>query len=40
MRTLGAAVGAVLILLFLAICASKLTWHDPTTQEASADMRR
>jgi hypothetical protein len=40
MRTLGAAVGAVLILLFLAICASKLTWHDPTAQETAAEVRR
>jgi hypothetical protein len=40
MRTLGAAVGAMLILLFLALCAAKLTWHDPTTQEAAAEVRR
>jgi hypothetical protein len=32
MRTLGAAVGAVLVLLFLGIVATRLTWHNPTTQ--------
>jgi hypothetical protein len=40
MRTLGAAVGAMLILLFLAICAAKLTWHDPTSHDPVAEVRR
>ena len=39
-KTIGAAVGAVLILLFLAICAGKLTWHDPTQQEQMTEARR
>jgi hypothetical protein len=39
-KTIGAAVGATLILLFLAICAAKLTWHDPGTQEPVSEARR